>query len=62
MKIELQDYSWECGDGCCYDWGVYLSIDGTKIDNRVFAGSGDALAYVLETLGHTVERREEDDD
>ena len=56
MKIETEDYVWECGDGCCTQYGTYLYIDGKKLEDREFSSSGDAYLYVLEEmLGHKVD-------
>ena len=56
MKIETEDYVWECGDGCCTQYGTYLYIDGKKLEDREFSSSGDAYLYVLqEMLGHEVD-------
>ena len=50
MKIVTKDYHWECGDGCCKEWGTILYIDGKKIEDRQFMDSEDAYRYVLEEL------------
>lgn len=56
MKIETEEYMWECGDGCCTQYGTYLYIDGKKLEDREFSSSGDAYLYVLEEmLGHEVD-------
>lgn len=56
MKIETEDYAWECGDGCCTQYGTYLYIDGKKLEDREFSSSCDAYLYVLqEMLGHEVD-------
>lgn len=61
MKIETQDYSYSCGDGCCYNYGTILFIDGKQIENREFSSSGDAYEYVLtEILGYEVDYMEGD--
>ena len=63
MKIETQDYVWECGDGCCTQYGTYLYIDGKLLEDREFSSSGDAYLYVLqELLGHEVDELYEDED
>lgn len=56
MKIETQDWSYTCGDGCCYNYGTTLYIDGNEIEDRTFSSSGDAYEYVLtEILGFEVD-------
>lgn len=62
MKIETKYWSWACGDGCCYNWGTALIIDGKHVDQE-FMNKSDAFQYVLETvLGHTVDELYEDED
>lgn len=60
MKITLKEWSHECGDGCCYDWGVTLTVDGIIVDQD-FSSEAAALTHVLETLGHEVDVEHEDD-
>lgn len=56
MKIETEEYMWECGDGCCTQYGTYLYIDGKKLEDREFSDPTDAYLYVLqEILGHQVD-------
>ena len=43
MKIELEPYEHTCGDGCCYQTGYDVFIDGKKID---FTTSEDAQELV----------------
>ena len=63
MKIETEDYVWECGDGCCTQYGTYLYIDGKKLEDREFSSSGDAYLYILqEMLGHEVDYIYEDEE
>lgn len=45
MKVSLIDYHWECGDGCCTEYGTDLYIDGEKIDS--FPDETLALEWVL---------------
>lgn len=62
MKIETQEYFWECGDGCCTQWSTLLRIDGCLVEDREFTSTGDAYRYVLETvLGHEVDELYEDE-
>lgn len=56
MKIQTKDYFWECGDGCCTQYGTYLYIDGKLLEDREFSSSGDAYLYILqEVLGHEID-------
>lgn len=66
MKIETEYYEYESTCGCCSDWGYKLFIDGVE-QELIFTTDGQALAHVLESLGHQVSERfepenEEDDD
>lgn len=56
MKIVTKDYHWECGDGCCTEWGTILYIDDKEVEDRRFMDAEDAYRYVLEELlGHEVD-------
>ena len=56
MKITLKDYHWQCGDGCCDEYGVELYVDENLIDT--FADESAAYHFVLTNLlGHTVEEQ-----
>lgn len=60
MKIEMVDWSYDCGDGCCYEWGVDLFIDGEKINS--FSEQALALKWVLiNRFGVVIEEGYEDD-
>jgi len=61
MRITMQEWTQECGDGCCYDYGVTLTVDGVMVDHH-FASYEDALTHVLETLGHEVVIEYEDEE
>ena len=50
MKIVTKDYHWECGDGCCTEWGTILFLDGKEVEDRRFMDAEDAYRYVLEEL------------
>jgi len=50
VKIETQDWSYTCGDGCCYNYGTTLYIDEKEIEDRTFSSCGDAYEYVLTEL------------
>lgn len=64
VKITLTDWHSQCGDGCCDDYGVYLSVNGKRLEHpylynryRIFQDFdvGIALEAVLKELGHEVE-------
>ena len=63
MKIETKDYHWECGDGCCTEYGTILYIDGKEVEDRRFMNAGDAYRYILEELqGHEIDYLYDDDE
>lgn len=35
MKIELEAYHHTCADGCCYNYGYDVFVDGEKIGSTV---------------------------
>ena len=58
LKITLSDWSYTCGDGCCYEYGVYCNINGEETDSIHYASSNDVangLEVVLEHIGYEVE-------
>jgi len=34
FKLEFQNWDYTCGDGCCYEFGVRLSINGEEVTNN----------------------------
>jgi len=50
--IKLKDWDYTCGDGCCYEYGIEIEMDGELCDNEY---SGDSvtgsLEFVLTKLG-----------
>jgi hypothetical protein len=60
MKIELINYSYNCADGCCTDYGTITKVDGIELPLH----NTDTLTIVqqiLENLGYVVEITESDD-
>jgi hypothetical protein len=56
MKLETKEYFYECGDGCCTEYGTILYINGKEVEDRRFGSNTDAYRYVLEeVLGHEVD-------
>lgn len=45
MKVELEDYAYECGDGCCTEYGTILYINDEVY--REFWDDISALEHVL---------------
>lgn len=56
IKIILRNWDYICGDGCCYDSGVSIEVNGEKCDNE-YSGDivEDALKFTLNKLGYEVE-------
>lgn len=44
MKIYFEGWEYECGDGCCYDYGTNLHIDGKFVGSFY---SNETLAALL---------------
>lgn len=54
VKINLTDYSYTCGDGCCSDYGTKVTVNGVELPCH----NSDAqtiLIGVLEHLGYEVD-------
>jgi len=54
IKIELHDYSYTCGDGCCTEYGTITKVNGVELDFRN-TDTPTILRGVLEFLGYEVE-------
>ena len=64
VKIKLEQWHYQCADGCCDDYGTYLYVNGKKLEhpNSEISDNGylgedvaTALWAVLKELGHEVE-------
>ncbi|WP_336638416.1 hypothetical protein [Lysinibacillus fusiformis] len=64
MKVilETEDWDYTCGDGCCYDWGTRLYVNGEAITVSESSVDVTAITGVLEALGHEVVHTYRDDD
>lgn len=54
LKIVLNEYNYECGDGCCHNWGVEVSINGVELF-KTNDDSATILEQVLKHLGYNPE-------
>lgn len=54
LNIELNDWMYECGDGCCTTYGTTTKVNGVEIDN-INEDREIILQKVLEHLGFEVE-------
>ena len=48
LEIEYQSWDWECGDGCCSDYGTRLIVNGCHIAE--YADSNGGVAELLQFL------------
>ena len=54
MKISVEYWDYTCGDGCCYDWGYDVFVDGEKIGQ--INDTPEELADLLNEYFNTKER------
>lgn len=54
LKIELNEYWYKCGDGCCDNYGTVTKINGIEM-NAHNQDVQTILQQVLEHLGYDVE-------
>jgi len=54
VKIELDEYYYNCGDGCCTNYGTTTTVNGKELDlhNQDVA---TILQQVLTELGYEAE-------
>ncbi len=51
VNIEIKDWDYTCGDGCCYEYGETISVNGKECDNHHAGGSvKQSLEYTLTEL------------
>jgi hypothetical protein len=55
ILIELEDWTHECGDKCCFTYGTDIFVNGEKIENDAATSVEQALSAVLIHLGYDVE-------
>lgn len=65
LKIELIDWDYTCGDGCCYMYGTRLKLNGEELEHPDYPEQHDnsyvgcdvenALTAVLTKLGYEVD-------
>lgn len=54
LKIELIDYTYQCADGCCTNYGTITKVNGVELELHN-QDAGTILRQVLEHLGYEVE-------
>ena len=55
IKIELQDYHYQCADRCCDEYGQLIYVNGKELNTTNADNSEVALKEVLTHLGYEVE-------
>ncbi len=54
VKIELAEYNYNCGDGCCTHYGTVTKVNGNELEchnqdvGTIVRGILDELGYVVE--------------
>jgi hypothetical protein len=54
LKIELNEYCHECGDGCCTNYGTIVKVNGEEMPYHN-QDTSTILEQVLQHLGYEVE-------
>lgn len=54
LKINLNDYTYTCGDGCCHYYEMITTVNGIELPCRN-TDIESILCQVLEHLGYKVE-------
>jgi len=54
VKIELEEYWYKCGDGCCDNYGTITRVNGVELDLHN-QDTRTILKQVLEHLGYDAE-------
>lgn len=54
LKVELHEYGYSCGDGCCYNYGTITTVNDIELPCHN-QDVETILRQVLEHLGYKVE-------
>lgn len=54
IKIELAQYAYNCGDGCCYNYGTITTVNGVQLESHN-EDAANIVEKVLRHLGYEVE-------
>jgi|688.fasta_scaffold63470_5 hypothetical protein len=54
VKITFKEYESNCGDGCCYDYGMITTVNGEELEFRN-TDAETIVRGILEKLGYEVE-------
>ena len=52
LLIELEEWDHTCNDGCCYDYGVNIFVNGEQIEDEDGSNPHQLLKAVLNKLGY----------
>ena len=54
VNIVLDEYNYDCSDGCCTNYGIITSVNGVELSSHNM-DTDTILKQVLEHLGYQVE-------
>ena len=54
IKIEIDDWTYDCPDGCCTNYGTTTKVNGEEMP-LINQDAGTIVRMVLEHLGYEVE-------
>lgn len=54
LIIELNEYTYECGDGCCTNFGTITTVNGVELECHN-QDAGTIVHEILKHLGYDVE-------
>jgi hypothetical protein len=59
VLIEIKEWDYTCGDGCCTDYGHRISVNGVECENEYSGGNVEqAIEFVLNQLNVKFEIKE----
>ena len=56
VNITFQDYFYECGDGCCHNYGTITTVNGKELEigNDLYTTPELVFEEILKELGYEV--------
>lgn len=61
LTLQIEEWDYNCGDGCCYEYGETLSIDDEEVyKSHMEFIDRDLVKTILKHLGYSVEWQEND--
>lgn len=54
VRIELNEYNYNCSDGCCSHYGTITKVNGKELDCHN-QDAGTIVSQILTELGYEVE-------